>query len=99
MKLITEEQAASAYEQATDGCRPSLLGTRDKARQRQRVKPDQELHPLAELELGEDATCDEPLVTTPLPHLGSGRTDCTTLVIQPPALYEQPTEKDCVAAM
>jgi hypothetical protein len=44
--MLTEEQAASAYEQATDGYRSSLLGTRHNARQWTRVKPDEELHPL-----------------------------------------------------
>ena len=42
--MLTEEHAASAYEQATDGCRHSLLGTRDNARQWQRVKADSD-HP------------------------------------------------------
>jgi hypothetical protein len=37
MKLITEEEAA-AYEEATDGCRHSSVGTRNNARQWQRVK-------------------------------------------------------------
>jgi hypothetical protein len=97
--MPTEEQAASAYEQATDGCRPSVLGTRDDARQWSRVKPDEELHPLAELDYEKEPTWKEPLVTTRLPHLCSERTYCTTLVIEPPALYEQPTEKDCVAAV
>ena len=48
--MLTEEQAASAYEQATDGCRHSLLGTRDNARQWQRVKPDPETNRLADLD-------------------------------------------------
>jgi hypothetical protein len=48
--MLTDEQAASGYEQATDGYRHSLLGARDNARQWQRVKPDEELHPLAELD-------------------------------------------------
>ena len=39
--MLTEEQAAIAYEEATDGCRRSVLGTRDNARQWQRVKPDE----------------------------------------------------------
>ena len=47
MKLITEEQAAIAYEEATDGCRRSVLGTRDNAGQWQRFKPDEETNPLA----------------------------------------------------
>jgi hypothetical protein len=77
----------------------SLLDTRDNARQWSRVKPDEELHPLAEVDWEKEPMWNEPLVTTRLPHLCSQRTDCTTVVIQPLALYEQPTEKDCVAAM
>ncbi len=50
MKLITEEQAAIAYEEATDGCRHSLLGTRANAQEWQRVKPDPETNPLADLD-------------------------------------------------
>ncbi len=47
MKLITEEQA-NAYAEVTDGCRRSLLDTRDK--DWQRVKPDPETNPLADLD-------------------------------------------------
>jgi hypothetical protein len=38
------------YELATDRCRHSLLGTRDNPRQWQRVKPDSETNPLADLD-------------------------------------------------
>jgi hypothetical protein len=48
--MLTEEQAASAYELATDGCRRSVIGTRDNAPQWQRVKPDPETNPLADLD-------------------------------------------------
>jgi hypothetical protein len=48
--MLTEEQAAADYADATDGCRHSLVGTRDNARQWQRVKPDPETNPLAELD-------------------------------------------------
>jgi len=54
MKLITEEQAA-AYEAVTDGSRHTLVGTRDNARQWQRVKPDEESHVLSELDFEEGA--------------------------------------------
>jgi hypothetical protein len=48
--MLTEEQAANAYALATDGCRRSVLGTRDNAPQWQRVKPDPETNPLAGLD-------------------------------------------------
>jgi hypothetical protein len=57
--MLTEEQAAAAYELATNGCRPSVLGTRDNAPQRQRVKPDPETNPLADLDWEKEATWDE----------------------------------------
>ncbi len=97
--MLTEEQAASAYEQATDGCRPSALGTRDNARQWQRVKPDEETHSLAELDYEKEPTWNEPPVTTPLLHLCSGRIGCIALVIQPLAPFARPTETDSVAAV
>jgi hypothetical protein len=89
--MLAEEQAAIAYEEATDGCRRSVLGTRDSAPQWQRVKPDPELHPLSELDYEEGATWDEPLVTTPLPHLISAA--------QSLVLFVRPIERDGVAAM
>jgi hypothetical protein len=86
MKLITEEQAAIAYEEATDSCRRSVL-TRDNALHWQRVKPDEELHPLAELDFEEGATWDDLLLTTPeLVH----RND--RIGIQIPSLFAPPTE-------
>lgn len=48
--LRTEENGAHAYAEATDGCRRSLLGTLDNARQRKRVKPDEESHVLAKVD-------------------------------------------------
>ena len=48
--MLTEEQAANAYEEVTDGCRRLVRVTSDNAPQWQRVKPDEELHPLAELD-------------------------------------------------
>ena len=41
------EEQANASAEATDGCRPSLVGTRNNARQWQRVEPDEEANPLA----------------------------------------------------
>jgi hypothetical protein len=38
--MLTEEEAACAYELATDGCRRSVRVTSDNAPQWQRVKPD-----------------------------------------------------------
>jgi hypothetical protein len=67
--------------------------TSDNARQWQRIKPDPEVNPLAELDYEEWATWNEPLVTTPLLHLGSA------LVIQPLAPFARPSETDPVAAM
>ncbi len=97
--MLTEEQAANAYEQATDGCRPLVRLTSDHARQWQRVKPDEESHALSELDFEEGATWDEPLITTPLLHLGSGRTDCIALVTQPPVPSGPPNGKNRAAAM
>jgi len=57
--MLTEEQAANAYEEMTDGCRRSLVGTRDNARQWQRVKPDEESHVLSELDFEEGARWDQ----------------------------------------
>ena len=94
MKLITEEQAAIAYEEATDGCRRSVLGTRDNALHWQRVKPDEESHVLAELDFEEGATWDDLVLTTP--ELVR-RTD--SIGIQSPVLYGPPIGKNRAAAM
>lgn len=96
--MLAEEQAAAAYEQATDGCRRSVLDTRGSAPHWQRVKPDPETNPLADLDCEKLPMWDEPLVTTPLPHLCSERTDCTVPEMQPLATYEPPTGKDRAAA-
>jgi hypothetical protein len=56
--MLTEE-AANAYAEATDGCRHSSVDTRDTARQWQRIKPDEEAHPLAELDWEKEPTWDE----------------------------------------
>ena len=50
------EEQANAYAEATDGCRPSLVGTRDNARQWQRVKPDPKTNPHADLDFAEVPT-------------------------------------------
>ncbi len=96
--MLTVENGADAYAEATDGCRPSLVGTRDNARTVCRVKSDEETNPLAELDWEKESTWDEPLVTTPLLHLCSGRTDCIALVIQPLAPFVRPTETGVAAA-
>ena len=56
--MLTQEQAAADYADATDGCRRSLLSTRDNARQWQRVKPDPETNPLAGLDCEKVPTWD-----------------------------------------
>jgi hypothetical protein len=55
--MLAEEQAA-AYAEATDRCRDSLLRARDNARQWQRVKPDPETNPLADLDCEKTPTWD-----------------------------------------
>jgi hypothetical protein len=60
--MLTEEQAANAYAEATDGCRRSLLDTRDKAQDWQRVKPDPETNPLADLDCEKMPRWDEQTV-------------------------------------
>jgi hypothetical protein len=53
--MPTMEDSAYAYEEATDGCR-LVRTTSDNARQGQRVKPDEELHPLAEFDCEKEST-------------------------------------------
>jgi hypothetical protein len=57
--VLTEEQAAADYADATDGCRRSVIGTRDDAPQWQRTKPDPETNPLADLDCEKVPTCDQ----------------------------------------
>ncbi len=57
--MLTEEQASADYADAKDRCRRSLVGTRDNARQRQRVKPDPETNPLAGLDCEKVPTWDQ----------------------------------------
>jgi hypothetical protein len=57
--MLTEEQAADAYEEATDGCRRLDRATQDNARTVCRVKPDEETHLLAGLDYEERATWNE----------------------------------------
>ena len=92
--MLALEQAASAYEQATNGCRRLVRLTGDDARLRQRVKPDEETNPLGELDFEEGATWDDLVLTTP--ELVR-RTD--SIGIQSPALYEPPIGKNRAAAM
>jgi hypothetical protein len=70
-----------------------LVGTRDNARQWQRVKPDEESHVLSELDFEEGATWDDLVITTPR---RVRRTD--RIGLQPLAPFVLPIEKDYVAA-
>jgi hypothetical protein len=56
MTMITEAQVAAAYAEATDSSRHLVRWTRDNARREQRVKPDEERHPLAELDFEQEPT-------------------------------------------
>jgi hypothetical protein len=91
--MRAEEQAA-AYEAVTDGSRHTLVGTRDNARQWQRVKPDEESHVLSELDFEEGATCDDLVLTTPERVRRNDR-----IGIQIPSLFAPPTEIVCVVVM
>jgi hypothetical protein len=91
--MRAEEQAA-AYEAVTDGSRHTLVGTRDNARQWQRVKPDEESHVLSELDFEEGATWDDLVLTTPERERRNDR-----IGIQIPSLFAPPTEIVCVVVM
>ena len=54
--MITEEKNADAYRAMTDSTRHLVRWTRDNARQEQRVKPDPETNPLAELDYEKEPT-------------------------------------------
>jgi hypothetical protein len=56
MTMITEEQVATAYAEATDSTRHLVRWTRENLRQEQRVKPDAETNPLAELDFEKEPT-------------------------------------------
>jgi len=56
MKMLTEEQAADAYREVTDNTRHLVRWTCDNARREQRVKPDPETHPLAQLDFEKEPT-------------------------------------------
>jgi hypothetical protein len=65
--MLTQGQAAADYADATDGCRRLVLGTRDNAPHWQRVKPDPETNPLADLDCEKVPTWDQPVPqATPL---------------------------------
>ena len=65
--VMPAEDKQNAYAEATDGCRPLVRATRDSARQWQRVKPDPEINPLADLDCEKMPTWDEQTVqVTPL---------------------------------
>ena len=54
--MITEEKNADAYRAMTDSTRHLVRWTRDNARQWQRIKPDPETHPEAELDFEQEPT-------------------------------------------
>lgn len=56
--MLTEEQAGAAYEEAADGCRRSVLGTRDNALHWQRVKR-REIDAFADLDCEKVPTWNE----------------------------------------
>ena len=66
MTMITEEQVAAAYAEATDSTRHLLRWTHDNARQEQRVKPDEETNPLAELDFEKEPVLVVALGSSPL---------------------------------
>ena len=73
MTMITEEQVAAAYAEATDSTRHLVRWTRDNARREQRVKPDPETNPLAELDFEKEPVLVVALGSSPLftfPPLG-----------------------------
>ena len=60
--MLTEEEAAAAYAEATDSARSTrylIRDTRDNAQNSQRVKPDPETNPLADLDCEKVPTWDE----------------------------------------
>lgn len=65
--MLTEEQLANAYAEATDGDRRLVQATRDTARHWRRIKPDPETNPLAELDSKKEPTWHENMpLATPL---------------------------------
>jgi hypothetical protein len=48
--MLTEQQAADAYREMTDSTRDLVRWAGEEPRQRQRVKPDPETNPLADLD-------------------------------------------------
>ena len=53
---MTYKQSADAYADATDSTRHLLRWTQEKVRQWQRIKPDEELYPLAGLDFEKEPT-------------------------------------------
>jgi hypothetical protein len=64
--MLTEEQRADAYREMTDSTRHLVRWTRDNARQEQRVKPDPETNPLAELDFEKEPVLVVALGSSPL---------------------------------
>lgn len=92
--MLTEEQVAAHYADATDGCRRLDRATQDDARYERRVKPDEESHVLSELDFEEGATWDDLVLTTPERVRRNDR-----IGIQSPVLYGPPIGKNHAAAM
>ena len=56
MERIRKDDPADAYSKATDSTGRLVRWTRDNARQWQRIKPDPETHPEAELDYEKEPT-------------------------------------------
>jgi len=54
--VLRNEDISDAYVEATDGCRYLIPPASHIVRQAQRVKPDEETHPLAELDYEKEPT-------------------------------------------
>ena len=94
VNVLAEEEAAALYEQATDGCRRSVLGARDNARQWQRVKPDEETN----FEVLFD--CDKEPIRKWLKVTTAQRVHRTDRIgLQAPSLFAPPTGTDGAAGM
>jgi hypothetical protein len=75
--MLKKEDVASAYSDAADSTR-SLVWVRHEAQKRDRVKPDPEDNPLAELDYKEFATLGEEAVrlwTEQAPRNSAGRSN------------------------
>jgi hypothetical protein len=71
LNSLLGRDVADAYAEATDGCRYLIPPASQIVRQAQRVKADEETHPLAKLDYEEGATMGE---QTPQATLARART-------------------------